>query len=97
MAVFLKFVSGVYLIFVWFICAVILLGPSIGLRTGLEPNVGITGMQVLAIFSAIGLSIPAVALFGFAQIVGDVRIMRNNARLQNEHLAALRRYYEPTR
>ena len=45
---------------------------------------------------AIGPSIPAVALFAFGQVVGDVRIMRNNTRLQCEHLKAMREYYEPS-
>ena len=38
----------------------------------------------------IGLSIPAAILFAFAQVVGDVRVMR-------EHLRVMRTYYEPNR
>jgi hypothetical protein len=40
----------------------------------------------------VGLSIPAVALFAFGQVVGDVRIMRNNAHLQSDHLTAMRAF-----
>ena len=95
MALFLKIVSGVYLFFVWLTFALVAGGPSLGLH--LNPSVGEAAVKTIAFFMAIGLSIPAVALFGFAQIVGDVRIMRNNARLQSDHLAAMRRYYEPNR
>jgi hypothetical protein len=28
-------------------------------------------------------------------VVGDVRIIRNNARMQSDNLAAMRAYYEP--
>jgi hypothetical protein len=35
-------------------------------------------VQFLAFLIAVGLSIPAAALFGFAQVVGDVRIIGNN-------------------
>jgi hypothetical protein len=31
---------------------------------------------------AVALSIPAIAISGFAQIIGDVRAMENSARLQ---------------
>jgi len=89
MAAFLKIVSGVYLVFVWLVFAMMLKTPvaasSLG---GAEP--------VFAFLIAVALSIPAVALFAFGQVVGDVRIIRNNSRLQVDHLAAMRRYYEPT-
>jgi hypothetical protein len=64
MASFLKIVSGVYLIFVWLafsltLKAAVPLAPALG---GAEP--------VIAFLIAIGLSIPAVALFAFGQVVG---------------------------
>lgn len=92
MAVFLKIVSGVYLIFVWLAFAILIGTPppaAVGMGAGLMP--------VMAFMVAVGLSIPAVALFAFGQVVGDVRSMRNNARMQSEHLAAMRAYYEPHR
>jgi hypothetical protein len=92
MAAFLKIVSGLYLVIVWLAFA----GVT-STTTPLNASVGSDGVKILAFLCAVGLSIPAAVLFGFAQIVGDIRIMRNNARLQGEHLAAMRRYYEPTR
>jgi hypothetical protein len=54
-------------------------------------------LGIIAFVIAIGLSIPAIALFAFGQVVGDVRIMRNHARIQSDHLQAMRSYYEPER
>jgi hypothetical protein len=88
MAVFLKIVSGVYLLFVWVVFAG-------AMNTPIPPSVGAGLFPILAFFIAVGLSIPAVALFAFGQVVADVRIMRNNARMQTEHLNAMRAYYEP--
>jgi ABC-type proline/glycine betaine transport system permease subunit len=90
MAVFLKLVSALYLIFVWAVFAVAVSKPF-----PLASSVGNETTNVITLFIAIGLSIPAVALFGFAQIVGDVRMIRNQARMQSEHLRAMRAYYEP--
>ena len=90
MAIFLKIVSGVYLAFVWLVFFMTLSVP-----TPLNASIGSAGANVITFMIAIGLSIPAVALFAFGQVVGDIRIMRNNARLQSEHLRAMRAYYEP--
>jgi hypothetical protein len=65
---------------------------TLSVPTPLNISVGSTGANAITFMIAIGLSIPAVALFAF---VGDVRIMRNNSRLQSEHLSAMRAYYEP--
>jgi hypothetical protein len=92
MATFLKIVSGVYLAFVWLIFAMTV-GRPLGMYTPLLSS----GGTVMTFMIAVGLSIPAVALFAFGQVVGDVRIMRNNAREQSEHLRAMRAYYEPQR
>ncbi|KRR07682.1 hypothetical protein [Bradyrhizobium valentinum] len=91
MAIFLKIVSGVYLAFVWLVLFLTLSVP-----TPLNASVASAGASVIVFMIAIGLSIPAVALFAFGQVVGDVRILRNNARLQSEHLKAMRAYYEPS-
>jgi hypothetical protein len=53
--------------------------------------------NVMSFMIAVGLSIPAVALFAFGKVVGDVRIMRNHARMQSDHLQAMRSYYESNR
>jgi hypothetical protein len=90
MAIFLKIVSGVYLAFVWLVFFL-----TLSVSTPLNASVGSAGANVITFMIAIGLSIPAVALFAFGQVVGDVRIMRNNSRLQSEHLSAMRAYYEP--
>jgi hypothetical protein len=85
MAAFLKIVSGVYLIFVWLAFSLTLKAP-----VPLAPGLG-GAEPIIAFLIAIGLSIPAVALFAFGQVVGDVRVMRNNTKLQSDHLAAMRR------
>jgi hypothetical protein len=89
MAVFLKIVSGIYLVFIWLVFGIALSTPA---ASALTPG---PAPQLLAFVIAIGLSIPAVALFAFGQVVGDVRIMRNHARMQSDHLKAMRAYYEP--
>src|ERR1700710_1616725 len=90
MAGFLKVVSGVYLAFVWLVFFMML-------KTPLPVNSSLgSDAPVFAFLVAIGLSIPAVALFAFGQVVGDVRVMRNNTKLQSEHLKAMRAYYEPS-
>lgn len=91
MATFLKIVSGVYLAAVWLVFAI-----TVGRPLGLYGPIGAgTAGTVITFLICVGLSIPAVALFAFGQVVGDVRIMRNNAREQSEHLRAMRAYYEP--
>jgi hypothetical protein len=99
MASFLKIVSGVYLVIVWSIFMVMVASStnafvSLGIHPGqanLNPLI-----PVLSFLSAVVLSIPAVALFAFGQVVGDIRIIRNNSRLQSNHLDAMRSYYEPS-
>lgn len=92
MAAFLKIVSGIYLAFVCFVAFIAISVPP----PGVAASVGSSNLAaVITILIGVGLSIPAVALFAFGQVVGDVRIMRNNARLQSEHLRAMRSYYEP--
>jgi hypothetical protein len=91
MASFLKVVSGIYLGFVWFVAFIaISVPPPVAASMGSGNTV-----VVITILIAVGLSIPAVALFAFGQVVGDVRVIRNNARLQSDHLRAVRSYYEP--
>jgi hypothetical protein len=91
MAVFLKIVSGVYLAFVWLLAFVFVSVPP-----PVAASIGSGGLvAVMVILIGVGLSIPAVALFAFGQVVGDVRVIRNNARLQSDHLRAMRSYYEP--
>ena len=92
MAIFLKIVSGTYLALVWAAFVSTFAGAHLG-PPSLEP----TTVHLLGFLIALVLSIPAAALFGFAQIVGDVRIMRNSALVHTNHLAAMRRYYEPNR
>jgi len=85
MANFLKIVSGLYLLLVWVgFVATVALAPAPEVYSG-----------PLALLIALGASIPAAVLFAFAQIVEDVRSMRNNLRLQSDHLKAMRNYYEP--
>jgi hypothetical protein len=94
MAAFLKIVSGVYLVCVW----LPVLAFFTGLHTpSLDASLGNTGVKLLGFLIAVVLSIPAVAMFGFAQIISNVRSMRNSIRIQGDHLAAMRRYYEPNR
>jgi len=90
MAAFLKIVSGVYLALIWFVFAFAVSHPN---DTGPYNH---DAVVVVAFVIAIGLSIPAAVLFAFGQVVGDVRIMRSHVRQQNEHLRAIRAYYEPS-
>ncbi|PZA11663.1 hypothetical protein DNX69_12500 [Rhodopseudomonas palustris] len=75
MAIFLKIVSGAYLILVW-------LSFFIGLQSPLERELQMpTGSATIVLFLiAVLLSIPGVALFAFGQLVGDVRAIRNSCR-----------------
>ena len=89
MAIFLKIVSGFYLLIIWlvFIGAV---------RTPAPPTVGSDLLfHIIAFLIAVCLSIPAVVLFAFGQMVGELRTIRHYSRLQAEHLKAMRTYYEP--
>ncbi len=95
MAAFLKVVSGVYFASVWFAFFLTVSTPSP--LTSISAPLGPNGSGIIAFAIAIGLSIPAVALFAFGQVVGDVRIMRNHVRMQSDHLQAMRAYYEPER
>jgi hypothetical protein len=92
MSIFLKVISGLYLVLVWFAFASTFVGVHVG-PSSLDDDT----VHILGFFIALVLSIPAAALFGFAQIIGDVREMRNTLWLQADHLAAMRRYYEPHR
>jgi hypothetical protein len=87
MAIFLKIVSGVYLTFVWLVFFITMNAP-------LPPVLGLGGPIIVFLFTVL-LSIPAVALFAFGQIVGDIRVMRHLAKRQADDLQAMRRYYEP--
>jgi uncharacterized membrane protein (DUF485 family) len=81
---FLKIISGLNLVLVWF--AFVLVISVADARTPAE--------MLAAVFAAVSLSIPSAVLFAFAQILEDVRSMRNNLRLQSHHLEAMRAYYE---
>ncbi|MDB5824130.1 MAG: hypothetical protein JWR21_2834 [Herminiimonas sp.] len=91
MATILRIVSAIYLIFIW----VVFFG-TMNVPTPMA-SVPDTTVKLMVFSICVGLSIPAVALFAFGQVVADVRVMRNNARLQTEHLDAMRTYYEPER
>jgi Na+/melibiose symporter-like transporter len=81
---FLKIISGLYLVLVWFAFALVI--AVVDARTPAE--------MLAAVFAVVSLSIPSAALFAFAQVMEDVRSMRNNLRLQSHHLEAMRAYYE---
>lgn len=89
MAIVLKVVSAVYLAFVWLAFAFAINTPM-----PVAPLLG--GAEHLITFLiAVGLSMPAIVLYGFGQVVGDIRMMRDLAKLQGDDLRAMRRYYEP--
>nr|AWL91249.1 hypothetical protein CIT37_02230 [Bradyrhizobium ottawaense] len=91
MATFLKVVSGVYLFVVW----LVFVGA---LRTPAPPTIGSDLLFHLGVFlAAVCFSIPAVILFAFGQMVGELRSIRHYSRQQAEHLKAMRAYYEPHR
>ena len=84
MARFLKIISGLHLVLVWFAFA---LAISVAdARTPAE--------MLAAVLVAVSLSIPSAVLIAFAQIPEDVRSIRNNLRLQNHHLEVIRSHYE---
>jgi di/tricarboxylate transporter len=91
MAAFLKIVSGIYLICIWLVLA---LFTGVHVST-LDDSLGGAGVKLFGFLVAVVLSIPAAAMFGFAQIISDVRALRDQTRIQGQHLAAMRRYYEP--
>ena len=84
MARFLKIISGLHLVLVWFAFALVI--SVADARTAAE--------MFVAVFAAVSLSIPSAVLFAFAQILEDVRSVRNNSRLQSHHLEAIRNHYE---
>jgi hypothetical protein len=78
-AIFLKVVSGIYFILIWLVAVVALMTPLEGLSVWHKP---------IIVIIAATLTLPAAALYAFGTVVGDTRRIRN-------HLAAIRRYYEP--
>lgn len=95
MALVLRLISGIYLVLVWTIFVMVVLfmpGTSIETDQTLFRTFGVIpthGMVVfLSFLITVGISIPAIALYAFGQVVGDVRAM-------TDHLGAMRRYYEP--
>lgn len=88
MSLFLKIVSGIYLLLIWLIfLIVVLVTPGTRLPTFGYDDIG-TGAPLVFFFICLSLSIPAAVLYAFGQIVGDIRASRN-------HLEAMRAYYEP--
>lgn len=66
------------------------------LRTPARPTIGSDLLFHLGVFlAAVCFSIPAVILFAFGQMVGELRSIRHYSRQQAEHLKAMRAYYEP--
>lgn len=93
MATMLRVISGIYLVFVWLaFFGAMNAPPSMTASVGSDTVVKLMGFTI-----CVGLSIPAIALFAFGQVVADVRTMRNNSRAQTDHLEAMRSYYEPER
>lgn len=88
MAKFLRFVSALYVILVWLALAVVVSMPAVASTLG-------PATELVAFFIAVSLSIPATALFAFAQVVEDIRSVRRNVRLQRDHLEAMLAHYEP--
>jgi hypothetical protein len=86
-AEFLKVISVVYLIIVWIAVALFFFVPVPG-------DAYAVAAKVLSIVGGISLSIPAAAMFAFAQVVEDVRAIRAHMTAQTDHLKAMRRYYE---
>lgn len=88
MAIFLKAFSGVYLLIVWVVFFIAVNRPPPSKEAanlfGYTPEGLIFYTFVLCLF----LSVPAVIMYAFGQVVGDVRAMRG-------HLRAMRAYYEP--
>jgi hypothetical protein len=89
MGTFLQLVSGIYLIVVWTIFAIAVseLPPSM---VGTAQD----AIDAVLLLIAIGLSIPALILFGFAQLLVDNRAVRSNIRIQADRLRTMRTYHE---
>src|SRR5438034_4250261 len=85
MGTFLQLVSGIYLIAVWtfFDIAVSEVPPSM---VGMAKD----AIDAILLLISIWLSIPALILFGFAQLPGDDPVMRNSIRMQNDQPKAVR-------
>ena len=91
MATFLKIVAVIYLVLIWLAFLLVFTQPmATEMYSGLP-------LRFTALPIAITLSIPAAVLFAFGQLVGDIRVMRNESRAQSDHLRAMRAYYEPRR
>jgi len=86
MALFLKYVAGACLVVTWCVAGLVAAGALISP----QPDTQGGTFWLYFIATCIGLSLPAAILFAFAAIVEDVSEMKN-------HLAAMRRYYEPGR
>jgi hypothetical protein len=85
MALFLKFISGLYLILVWTLFFVVFFfGPDVAAIPNRYGHVAET-TPIFFIICAV-LSIPAVALYAFGQIVGDIRASRLHLEAMLEHL-----------
>ena len=84
MARFLKIISGLYLVLVWFALVLVI---SVG-------DAHTPAETFAAVFAAVSLSIPSAVLFALAQFLEDVRSIRNNLRLQRHHLEVIRSQYE---
>lgn len=84
MATFLRIISVIYLLVVW---------VTFGGAMHAQETSGLT--SILLFIGAVSLTIPAAVLYAFGQVVDDISAMRHNSRVQCEHLAAMRRYYEP--
>ena len=89
MGIFLQIVSAIYLVLVWLAAIMTLRDPA-----PLASTVG-DAAGVFTVMIAVLLSIPAAILFGFGQIVSDIRVIRHLTRTQAEDLRAVRRYSEP--
>jgi TRAP-type C4-dicarboxylate transport system permease small subunit len=94
MARFLKIISGLYLVLVWFALVLVI---SVG-------DAHTPAETFAAVFAAVSLSIPSAVLFALAQFLEDVRSMRKNLHLQSRHLEtqshqleAMLAYYESSR
>lgn len=83
MATFLKIVSGLYLVFVWLMVSLTI--KNVGMAGVSDPTL----YQLLIFVIGIGLTIPAALIFAFGRLVEDARFIRI-------HLAAMRKYYEPS-
>ncbi len=87
MALMLKLISGLYLVLVWTVFfAVLVFGPDVASIPNRYGHIAETAPVFFIICSV--LSIHAVALYAFGQIVGDIRTSRL-------HLEAIRANLTP--